>query len=97
MEQNRNNSGAFNLTVAIRVLAAGFVFYSLGEIILGFFKGGEDAPSLTLLLVSILVLGGGGAYVALMAWREYKKNKAAIAEAEAVSEEVPAISEEDSE
>ena len=97
MEQFRNNSGAFNLTVAIRVLAAGFVFYSLGEIVLAFFKGGEEAPSLTLLLVSILVLGGGGVYVALMAWREYKKNKDALQEAETAPEEAPALPEEDSE
>ena len=87
MEQFRNNSGAFNLTVAIRVLAAGFVFYSLGEIVLGFLKGGEDAPSLTLLLISLVVLGGGGIYVALLAWKEYKKNKAALQEAESTASE----------
>lgn len=80
MNQNNSNSGAFTLTVAIRCLAAGFVFYSLGEILLAFFRGGEEAPSATLLLLSLLVLGGGGVFIALMAWKEWKKNKAALQE-----------------
>ena len=77
MEQNKRNTSANSTTVFIRVIAAGFVFYSLWEIISAFLKGGEDAPSLTLLLLAIAVLGGGGVFIALMAWKEWKRYQAA--------------------
>ena len=68
MEQNKRNTSANSTTVFIRVIAAGFVFYSLWEIISAFLKGGEDAPSLTLLLLAIAVLGGGAVGILEADW-----------------------------
>jgi len=96
MEQNKRNTSANPTTVFIRVIAAGFVLYSLWEIVSAFLKGGEDAPSLTLLLIAIVVLGGGGVFIALMAWKEWKNYKAAqeAPAEEAAEEAVPQLPEE---
>ena len=64
-----------NRTLVFRGLAVGIVLYWLGDIILGFFRGGPDAPSLTLLLLSVAVLGGGAVFVAVSTWKLWKKSK----------------------
>lgn len=95
MNQNHRGNTGNATTVFIRCLAAGFVFYSLWEIVSAFLKGGEDAPSLTLLLLAIAVLGGGGVFIALMAWKEWKRYKAGQdAPAEEAPEETPQLPEE---
>lgn len=59
----------------IRTLAVGVVLYWLGDIVLGYVQGGPGAPSLTLLILSILVLGGGSVLIGIDAWRMWKKSK----------------------
>ena len=64
-----------NRTLVFRGLAVGIVLYWLGDIVLGFFRGGPEAPSLLLLILSIVVLGGGAVFIALDAWELWKKSK----------------------
>ena len=74
-------------TLMIRVLAVGYILYMLYNIVKSYFAGGADAPSLTLLLVAILVLGGGSLWVAVVTWKDYKAYKAQEAERQALEEE----------
>lgn len=64
-----------NRTLVFRGLAVGIVLYWLGDIVLDFFRGGPEAPSLLLLILSIVVLGGGAVFIALDAWKLWKKSK----------------------
>ena len=68
--------------LGFRVVAILVVLYWLMQTVVGYFKGGPDAPDLTLLLVSIVVLGGGAVLVGVMAWKAWKAEKA-LAEMEA--------------
>ena len=66
-----------NRVFGIRLIASGFVLYLLWGVIQGYIAGGPEAPSLTLLIVSIVLLGGGAIAVAVLAYRTWKKAKAA--------------------
>ena len=80
-----------NRAMGFRLLCIGVVLYWLGEMIVNYFKGGPDAPSLTLLIVASIVLGGGAALVAFLTWKTWKIEK----EAAALSEEEVAEPEEE--
>ena len=75
----------------------------LAQIVQGYIAGGEDAPSLGLLLLAIVVLGGGAVFIGVLGWKEWKKGKAEEAaarevrraEAEAQEAEAPEESEAD--
>lgn len=62
-QNNQKSGGQFSHFVALRRLATGFVF----DTVRGYFAGGEKVPSLLLLILSFLALGGGGVYIALIA------------------------------
>ena len=66
-----------NRVFGIRMIASAFVFYLLWGIVQNYIQGGPDAPSLTLLIVSIVLLGGGAAFVAVTSYRTWKRAKAA--------------------
>ncbi|MCD8053101.1 MAG: hypothetical protein LUF00_03455 [Lachnospiraceae bacterium] len=53
----------------VYMLGAIYLAYLLVTFLQGAYKGGEDAPSLPLLIGGILVLGGGTVFLVLMAWR----------------------------
>ncbi|MCC8076484.1 MAG: hypothetical protein LIO95_11215 [Clostridiales bacterium] len=53
----------------VYLLGALYLAYLLVTFLQEAYKGGEDAPSLPLLIVGILVLGGGVVFLGLMAWR----------------------------
>ena len=74
-------------TLMIRVLAVGYILYMLYNIIKSYIAGGADAPSLTLLLVAVLVLGGGSLWVAIVTWMDYKAYKAEEAAVQALEAE----------
>ena len=71
---NKKSGGNMSTTFAIRCLAACFVLYSLYDIVRAYFAGGEDAPTPFLLLLAVVVLGGGGAYIAYTAYKEWKRD-----------------------
>lgn len=49
----------------VRVLAVAYLGYSLWQIIQMYIEGGEQAPSLLLLILAIVVLGGGAVFIAV--------------------------------
>lgn len=74
----RNAKGA----LTFRILCICVVLYWLGELVVAYFKGGPDAPDLTLLIAAILVLGGGAVLVAFLTWKAWKVEKEAAASSE---------------
>ncbi|MCD8189447.1 MAG: hypothetical protein LUD78_04385 [Clostridiales bacterium] len=52
----------------VYLLGALYLAYLLVTFLQEAYKGGEDAPSLPLLIVGVLVLGGGLIFLCLMAW-----------------------------
>ena len=58
-----------------RLAAIGVVLYWLFGIAKAYFQGGPEAPSLTLLLIAIVVMGGGSACIGLLTWKNWKKAK----------------------
>lgn len=63
--------------VAVRLLAVGYCLYCLWQIIQMYIAGGEEAPSIWLLLLGIVVLGGGSVFVAIMTVRKVLQLRAA--------------------
>ncbi len=55
-----------NTLLGIRALAVGYLIYCLWQIVKMFIEGGEEAPSIWLLLLAIVVLGGGAVWIAVM-------------------------------
>ena len=76
-----SNNQKFNQALMFRIVAIGFVLYLLFQTVTGYFKGGPEAPSLTLLLVSIVVLGGGAVLIGWLTWKAWKAEQI-LAEAE---------------
>ena len=60
----------------IRALAVGYLLYCLWQIIKMYREGGEGAPSIWLLLLGIVVLGGGAVWIAIMTYLKLKELKA---------------------
>ena len=80
-------------TATFRLIAVGVVLYWLFGIVNAYIQGGPEAPSLTLLIVAIVVMGGGSAAICWLTWKNWKKAKAEavmseeeIAEMEAMRE-----------
>ena len=76
-----------------RLIAIGVVLYWLFGIVKAYLQGGPEAPSLGLLIVAIVIMGGGSAVIGLLTWKNWKKAKAEavmteeeIAEMEALRE-----------
>ncbi len=69
-------------TVMLRLLAAGYVLYLLYSTIRMYVEGGAEAPTVPVLLLSILVLGGGGIFLLMLAWKEYKRGQQEVQELE---------------
>ena len=63
--------------VAFRLLAVGYVGYLCIQMVKLYVEGAPDAPSLPLLIGGVALLGGGAIFLAVMTYREYKKNKVA--------------------
>ena len=63
--------------IMFRLLAIGYVGYLLANMIKLYTEGGPEAPSLTVLIVGIVVLGGGCLYLAFISYREWKTSKVA--------------------
>ena len=61
--------------LGIRALAVGYLIYCLWQIIKMFIEGGEQAPSIWLLLLAIVVLGGGAVWIAVVTLLKIKQLK----------------------
>lgn len=95
------NPGNATRAMMFRLLGMGMVLYWMMQTVVAYFKGGPDAPSLTLVIVSVIVLGGGAVFVGWVSWKAWKAEQAlakkmeeeARAEAAAAAEETPALTE----
>lgn len=68
-----------NQTMGIRMLAVLVVLYMLGQVVVGFIQGGPEAPSVGLLILAIILLGGGAAGIGILSYRQWKRDKEAAA------------------
>ena len=66
-----------NNTVAFRLLAVGYIAYLCVSIVKLYMAGGPDAPSLTALILGIVFLGGGAAFLGVLTYNEWKRGKVA--------------------
>lgn len=64
-----------------RALAAGYVLYMLYQTVQMYISG-EATSGIWLLIVSVVVLGGGSVYILISSFLNWKKEKAALKEAE---------------
>lgn len=64
-----------NTLLGVRVLAVGYLIYCLWSIVKMYMEGGEEAPSLWLLILAIVVLGGGAIFIAVATVLALKKLK----------------------
>ena len=66
-----------NNTVAFRLLAIGYIGYMCINMIKLYTEGGPEAPSLTGLIVGVVLLGGGCIFLAIISYLEWKRGKIA--------------------
>lgn len=64
-----------NSSVLFRVLAIGYVAYLCIQMVQIYLEGGPEAPSLTMLILSIVGLGAGSLILGILTYREWKRNK----------------------
>ena len=72
--QNTTPRNPSNL-ITFRLLAIGYVGYLCVNMVKLYIEGGPDAPSLTTLILGLVVLGGGAIFLAFLSYREWKKSK----------------------
>ena len=64
-----------NNLIAFRLLAVGYVTYLCVNMVKLYMEGGPDAPSLSTLIIGLVVLGGGVIFMAIVSYREWKRSK----------------------
>lgn len=65
-----------NRQMIFRIAAICLILYWLVDIVKAYMQGGADAPSLTLLILALVIMGGGSIVVGFLTWRTWKKSKA---------------------
>ena len=81
--------------LTFRILAIGVVLYWLiFDIVRPYLAGGPEAPNLTTLIIAIVIMGGGSAFLGVISYKAWKLAKESaymteeeIAEMEALREE----------
>lgn len=64
-----------NNLVMFRVLAVGYLLYLCVSIVKLYLAGGPDAPSVTALVLGLAFLGGGGIFLGILSYKEWKRGK----------------------
>lgn len=64
-------------TSSFPMLGFMMMIFMLWDAVKGYLVGGEDAPSLPALIVSIVLFGSGAVFCAMQTWRTYKAEMAA--------------------
>lgn len=87
-EEPQNRAPANPTTMLLfRALAVGYVLWILKDLIQGYIAGGEEAPSLGLVIGAALVFGAGIAFIVVTSIKQWKAMKQ---EYDAYNEEVAA-------
>ena len=78
-EKETQQPGNPTTMMLFRALAIGYVLWMLKGLIEAYVKGGEDAPTLMMLVGAIVLLGGGCVFIGIMSYRQWKRMKAEVA------------------
>lgn len=62
--------------IFFRILAVGYVIWILKDLVVAYMAGGEDAPSLGMLITTIVVFGAGIAFIVVSSIKQWKTMKA---------------------
>lgn len=99
-EENKAPRNPSNV-VLFRLLAVVYVFYLCIQMIKTYTAGGPEAPSLTMLICCVAALGGGAIFLAVLSYKEWKRNKViydqAMADLRAEAEAKRALEEQEEE
>jgi len=64
-------------TMLIRALAVGYLLYTVYNMIRLYMEGGEDAPSLGLLIAAVVLFVGGSVWIGILSFKQWKQMKQA--------------------
>lgn len=73
-QENRTPRNPSNVAM-FRLLAVAYVAYLCVQMVKTYTAGGPDAPSLPLLIGGVVLLGGGAVFLAILAYKEWKRTK----------------------
>ena len=73
-DENKAPRNPSNLAT-FRLLAIGYVTYLCINMVKLYHEGGPEAPSLTMLILGLVVLGGGALFLSLLSYKEWKRAK----------------------
>ena len=79
-DQTPKNPGNPTTMIGFRALAIGYVLWILKDLVQAYIAGGEEAPSLPMLIGAIAVLGTGCVVIGIMSYRQWKQMKIAVKE-----------------
>lgn len=74
-QQTNNTPRNPNNLITFRLIAMGYVIYLCANMVKLYLAGGPDAPSLTTLILGLVVLGGGALFLAFLSYKEWKRAK----------------------
>lgn len=75
-----NNKNRNDTMLTFRLLAVGYILYMVWQVIKAYIEGGEEAPSVLVLVLTIVLLGGGAVFVLIISLKQYRANKQQIEE-----------------
>ena len=79
-EQVPQNPGNPTTMIMFRIIAIGYVLWILKDLVQAYIEGGPEAPSLALLLGSIVVLGGGCVLIGILSYKHWVRMKEEVRE-----------------
>ena len=94
-QKDFRKQGSANRVLFFRLLAIGFVLYTLWQIIQGYLTQAADAPSLTMVIVASVLLGGGCVFLAILTYRSWKLDQEAARMTQEELDEILALQAED--
>lgn len=74
-EEEERAPGNPTTMILFRVLAVGYVLWILKDLVQAYIAGGEEAPSLGLLIGTIVVFGAGIAFIVVTSIQQWKRMK----------------------
>lgn len=74
-EQKKQQLEEMKRKLPFRLIAIGFLLYMLADIVIKYVQGGPEAPTLPMLVIAIVIMGGGSGLVGWLTWRSWKQIK----------------------